>query len=471
MLRRKLILSAGTATGALALAACGAPRSGGGEAGAGTALEKRPTTKLEFWGGPPTAGTRNDRQDQIDFWNKKYPNIPVDFAMTQNSTSQGVQSVAALVSAVAAGTPPDVLDFDRFQTASYAIKGIWHPLDDYIKRDKFDTNRFAPLVIPEAKGLDGKWYALIRSVDTRMIYWNKEAFQEAGLNPDKGPATWDELKQFAIRLTKKGGPNGFERLGFTPQHGQAHYHIYAWQNGGSFQTPDGKKATLPLGPNIEALQYLADLVKDEGGWDATETYRKTWGSNAQDPFVVNQVAMFYSTDGAIGTIAQWRPDMKFGIAQPPVRKAGDKPLTWSGGHGFNVTAGGKNKDVAWEFAKWLISEEAFVVGTDGNLSRAKALGNTFVVRMTGQPALDKTLMTKYKTGIPALDNALLETAVPLMQYSRVREPSIAAQHLWDGIKLAQTEAISQAKSARQTLEDNNVIIQKELDTAWANAPK
>src|SRR5688572_19470612 len=150
MLRRNLILSAGSLTGAAALAACGAPGAGGGDAA--VALDKKPPTKLEFWGGPPTAGTRNDRQDQIEFWNKKYPNIQVEFAMTQNSTSQGVQATAALVSAVAAGTPPDVLDFDRFQTASYAIKGLWQPLDDYIKKDKFDTSRFAPLVIPEAKG-------------------------------------------------------------------------------------------------------------------------------------------------------------------------------------------------------------------------------------------------------------------------------------------------------------------------------
>jgi ABC-type glycerol-3-phosphate transport system substrate-binding protein len=469
MLRRKLILGTGVASVGAVVAACGP--AGGGGSSAGQPLEKNPATKLEFWGGPPAAGTRNDRVDQIDFWNKKYPNIQVDFATTQNSTSQGVQAVAALVSAVAAGTPPDVLDFDRFQTASYAIKGIWQALDDYMKRDKYDTNRWAPLVVPEAKGLDGKWYALIRSIDTRMIYWNKEAFQEAGLNPDKGPATWDELRQFAIRLTKKGGANGYERLGFTPQHGQAHYHIYAWQNGGSFQTADGKKATLPLGPNQEALQYLQDLVKDQGGWDATETYRKSWGSNAQDPFIVNQTAMFYSTDGAIGTIAQFRPDMKFGIAAPPVRKAGDKPLTWSGGHGFNLTAGGKKKDAAWEFAKWLISEEAFTVGTEGNLGRAKQLGNTFVVRMSGQPELDKKLMTKFKTGIPTLDNALLDVAVPLMQNSRVREPSIVAQYLWDGIKAAQTEAISQAKTASQALNDNQAIIQKELDQAWSSAPK
>jgi len=466
------MLSAGAGLSGAALAACGpqAPGGSGGEAGANTPLEKRPAMKLEFWGGPPAAGQRNGRVDQIEFWNKKYPNIQIDFAMGQNSTSQGVAAVAAIVSAVAAGNPPDVIDFDRFQTASYAIKSVWNPLDDMMKRDKFDTSRFAPLIIPEAKGLDGKWYAMIRSTDVRLLYWNKEAFQEVGLPPDKAPATWDEFKQAAIRLTKKGGANGYERLGFTSQHGQAHYHIFAWQGGGSFQTPDGKKATLPLGPNQEALQWMADLMKDLGGWDTAETFRKAFGTNAQDPFVVNQLAMQYATNGTVGTIAQFRPDMKLGIAQPPLKKAGDKPLSWSGGHGYNMTAGSKNKDVSWELMKWLISEEGFIVDNDGNLGRAKALGNTYIPGMTGQPELDKKLFAKYKTGIPALD-AVVDVAIPLMQNSRVREPSIAAQHLWDGIKLSQTEAISQVKSAKQALEDNQAMIQKELDQAWSTAPK
>ena len=73
--------------------------------------------------------------------------------------------------------------------------------------------------------------------------------------------------------------------------------------------------------------------------------------------------------------------------------------------------------------------------------------------------------------IAALDRVNLEVAIPLMQYSRVREPSIAAQNLWDAVKASQTEAISQAKSAKQALEDNQANYQKALDDAWAAAPK
>ena len=118
-----------------------------------------------------------------------------------------------------------------------------------MKRDRYETGRFAPLIQVEAKGLDGKWYSMINYTDVRLLYWNKDAFQEVGLNPDKPPATWDELRTAANRLTKRGPDTPYERLGFSTQHSQAYFHIFAWQNGGSFQTPDGKKATLPLPAN------------------------------------------------------------------------------------------------------------------------------------------------------------------------------------------------------------------------------
>ena len=331
---------------------------------------------------PPSscgAAPRDDgRKDQVAAWNAKYPNLKLTFGTQHNTTTQGEASFAPIIAAAAAGVPPTVVDFDRFQVAAMALKRLWIPLDDFIKRDKYDMNRFAPLVVPEAKGPDGKWYAMIRSADDRLLFWNKELFQESGLDPEKPPTTWDELRQFAIRLTKRGaGPGGLDRIGFNSEYGQSHYHIYAWQNGGIFQSPDGKKATLPDGKNQEALQWMADLIKDIGGWQNIEAFRTagpagSWGTNAQEPFLVNQLAMVYQTNSNIpSAVARFRPDMKFGFAQPPLRKAGDKPLTWSGGHSYCISTGAKDADIGWELCKWLISEEGITALYDGNLGRAR----------------------------------------------------------------------------------------------------
>lgn len=100
----------------------------------------------------------------------------------------------------------------------------------------------------------------------------------------------------------------------------------------------------------------------------------------------------------------------------------------------------------------------------------RALGGHYLPYMTGQPDLDKRMFAKYRTGLPEVD-AIADLAVTTMPTSRFRELSIAAAEMWDGIKLAQTQAISQEKSARQALEDNNVLVQRALDQAWQSAPK
>ena len=469
MRRRNLVLTAGSLAGAASLAACGAPAGSPSAPAAQGSLAGGKAVTLEYWGNPPPAEGKNFQMDVFDAFSQKHPNVKVNYGATKTD-GQGVDAVAAITAAIVAGAPPSFVRFDRFQSPAFAAKGVWHPLDDLAKADKYDWARFAPLILPEAKGItDGKHYALIQSTDDRLLYWSKEAFQEVGLDPEKPPTTWDEFKQFALRLNKRSGV-AFERVGFYTEYGQAHYHVFAWQNGGGFQSPDGKKGTLPLGPNQEALQWMVDLVKDLGGHGPIHEFRQTWGSGAQQPFLAGQMAMIYETNNFINTIARFRPDMKFGAVQPPLRKAGDKPVTWSGGFGYNMVKDTKEKDVAWQLMKFLVSEEGFAIGDEGDAARTKQIGGFFAPGMSGQPELDKKRYAKYRTGNPAIDR-VPEIAVPLMQHSRVREPSIAAQNLWDAVKKSQAEAISQTKGAKQALEDNQALLQKALDDAWSNAPK
>ena len=167
-------------------------------------------------------------------------------------------------------------------------------------------------------------------------------------------------------------------------------------------------------------------MKDIGGWQNIEAFRTagpagSWGTNAQEPFLINQLAMVYQTNSNIpSAVARFRPDMKFGFAQPPLRKAGDKPLTWSGGHSYCISTGAKDADIGWELCKWLISEEGIIALYDGNLGRAKATGGAYVPPMSGQPKeLDKKMFSAhYQTGNANVDK-VADFAVGLMQYSRV----------------------------------------------------
>src|SRR5439155_22046688 len=139
------------------------------------------------------------------------------------------------------------------------------------------------------------------SLDVRLLYWNKDQYAEAGLDPERPPATWDELKDFATRLARRGR-SGVERLGFDAQAGQASLHPFAWQSGGGFQSSDGKKSTLSLPPNQLALEWLVDLTKEQGNWPAIKTFRDTWTGEGQHPFLIGQAAMQYELDVFAGDI-------------------------------------------------------------------------------------------------------------------------------------------------------------------------
>jgi ABC-type glycerol-3-phosphate transport system substrate-binding protein len=452
--RRKVLVSAGAgAVGLLALRTIAT-----GAAGA-------PLT-LEFWGG----AVDDFRQDQLKVWAAEHPTRKVSFHAAA-AVGTGVPAQRKMAAAVAAHKAPHVADVDRFQIATYVNWGMFRALDDHIRRDKYDLSLFASPVLEEAMGFDGKSYGLPSSVDNRLLYWNKDLFTKAGLDPDQPPTTWGQLRTMALQLTGRGGRGALERIGFHPAEGQATLHPFAWQNGGAFQSPDGKSATLPQASNQDALQWLVDLTRDLGGWGAVAGFRDTWKGGAQHPFLAGQLAMQYQVDGWAGdVVARYRPGLGFGVAPLPVRQAGDAPLTWSGGYSYVMSRESKNADAGWDLIKWLLSEPGWTAACEQASVKAQAQAGVFLPGMTGQPGLDRRLAARYQTGRPDLD-AVPRQASALMEHSRFRELSIAAAELWDGTMRAQMAALSGTKSVRQTLEENNAIVQRALDQSWIFVPR
>lgn len=459
--RRAFLLGTGAAVGGVLAASC-SPQEllSGGQ----VPLAQRNPTRLEFWGGPNS----EQRKGQVAAWNVKYPNLTVNF-QTVDAVGAGVEALRAYAAHVAAGTAPQVVDFDRFQVAAYVNWRMFGAVDGFAKRDKYDLSGFVPATIGEATGLDKRLYGLPSSVDSRLLYWNKQLFAEAGLDPERAPATWDEMRAYAAKLTRR--ETNVERLGFHTEEGQATLHTFAWQNGGDFLSPDGKTATLAQPQNVEALEWMVTIMREQAEAPQAKSFRARMSQEpGRHPFFTGQLAMQYQINNWAGEmLARHQPEMAFGVAQPPVKKAGDKPLTWSGGYSYLISHNVRGQDIAWELIKWLVSEEGWNVAYETEMARAKAAGGVYVPGMTGQPALDKKLIAKFKTGLPALDR-VPEIAVDLMQHTRYRNPCIAAADLWEGITRAQEEAVYQQHSAKAALEEHNGRVQRALDQAWVFAP-
>jgi sn-glycerol 3-phosphate transport system substrate-binding protein len=93
------------------------------------------------------------------------------------------------------------------------------PMQDFIDRDKYDLSDFEPAVVNYYKVPD-RLYSMPWNASSSILYYNKDAFKEAGLDPNRPPKTFDEVTEYAKKLTKKQG-NETVRFGF-------HQAIYGW---------------------------------------------------------------------------------------------------------------------------------------------------------------------------------------------------------------------------------------------------
>ena len=94
----------------------------------------------------------------------------------------------------------------------------------------------------------------------------------------------------------------------------------------------------------------------------------------------------------------------------------------------------------------------------------QAGGGVYIPEFTTQSELDKKMIERFKTGIPNIDK-IPPYVHEQIKHTRFRELSIAADQLWDGIKVAQAQAVSEDKNARQALDENQAIVRQ----AWRSS--
>ncbi|MCW5852929.1 MAG: ABC transporter substrate-binding protein [Anaerolineae bacterium] len=269
----------------------------------------------------------------------------------------------ANIAAVAAGSGmPDVIVEDRPQLVQRASDKIATNLGELAKRDGVTGAQFWPFTWNEAT-VNGDPYGIPFETDVRVLYWNKVAFKEAGLDPEKPPKTWEELEQFADKLDKKNPDGTWARIGFHPDLGNAGWNLWARTNGAQLVQNGKPAATDPK--LVQTMEWIKKWYDRYGGYNEFAKFRGGFGAPPNDAFMSGKVAMivdingyssvlnFYnprvpSTDAA-GKVTQVALDL--GVADVPYSSSYGKPASWSGGFALSIPRGSKNVDPAWEFIK------------------------------------------------------------------------------------------------------------------------
>lgn len=317
-------------------------------------------------------GAPVDHRTIVTFWEKwsrheaaAMQRIVDQFNLSQDRIFVNMVSMSQinqkLLIATAGGDPPDVAGLFASQIGPFAATGAIEPLDELTADGTVTETTYKPFIwrICAPKG---RLYAAASTPNTCAIYWNKDHFRQAGLDPEKPPVTMEELTEFADKLMIRNG-DSIERIGFLPN--EPGWWDYYWgiywgnklydENTGYFHidTPAQREAfkwyqSFPLKYNVKDMQTFAS------GFGQFNT--------PQNAFINGKVSIIVQGSFFCKFIELNNPAFQghYGISYVPLPKSLNLPansISLGDLDCWVIPKGARHKEAALEFLRYLTRQD------------------------------------------------------------------------------------------------------------------
>lgn len=215
----------------------------------------------------------SDGKVQIDFWysgGKTAVNvlqgIVDDFNESQDkyeikTTTQAdyTETYEKLQAGIAGKNAPDMALLDVDKSKNLSEKNLVSDLSEFVEEDsEFDKEDYLSVFFEQGIDEDGKMFAMPAYGTTQVMYYNKAAFKEAGIDP-ASIKTWQDLEAAAKKMTKEDG----SFVGWEPMWGSANMIDAALSNGASLLSEDGKTAMINSEEWVEVWESFRKWIHDD----------------------------------------------------------------------------------------------------------------------------------------------------------------------------------------------------------------
>lgn len=288
-------------------------------------------------------------ETMVDEFTAANPNIKVTPVFAGNYT----ETMTKVQAAKQGGTPADVTVLLATDIFTLVDTDMIVPIDEYIAADKDGKEYiadFLPSLMANSK-LNGKTWSVPFQRSTPVLFYNKELFKAANLDPEKPPKNWTELVEYGKALTKADGSQwGVE----IPSDGNPSWIFSAFfiQNGKNVVNEAGTEVSFNSPEVVEGLEFIQSLSKTHKIMPPGVI---KWG-DVPNNFAAGKTAMIYHTSGSIGAIKGKLDPAKWGAAFLPAGKKYGTPT--GGGNMYVMKTGNQEKqDAAWKFVRFMTEPE------------------------------------------------------------------------------------------------------------------
>ncbi len=254
------------------------------------------------------------------------------------------------------GRGPDVIFVEVNNFADFLYRKVLEPLDPFIQNDRLNTADFYPAVLDR---FTSKRQTYVIPRDTApwcLVYYNKSAFDEAGVPYPNDNWNWDQFVQTAMKVQKTGLSGEVMRWGFIDDKTLPSAWIFS--AGGSFADDVHQPTQWTFADDpatLRGVQFRYDLI---------HKYKVSLGPSKIPGFTVSEGSdMFrFGTAAMYLSGLKWTPqfreikNFKWDVAMLPKGPRGDRAFS-TGGSGYGISKRSKNKQTAWQLVKYLTGEE------------------------------------------------------------------------------------------------------------------
>jgi len=269
--------------------------------------------------------------------------------------------IQKLITSIQSKTAPDISWLHSDYIEDLVEADAIYKMEDFIKGEDGisdeDLNDIYPALI-QYSSWKGTLYSLPMEATNLALLYNKDLFRKAGLDPEHPPADWQELKDFAARLTiDKNNDGTFEQVGFFvpifPATGPLgnwmvwQFTPFLWQAGGNLIDPEQTKVLYNSEAGVKALKLWQDMYFSQK--------LNTFTNLFENAFVSQNLAMALDGPWNLPRYSELLKNIDWAFA--PLPAGPERKATVVGGEYLAIFKQTKHSDAAWKFVKWMIQPE------------------------------------------------------------------------------------------------------------------
>jgi ABC-type glycerol-3-phosphate transport system substrate-binding protein len=257
----------------------------------------------------------------VNAFNESQSRIRVRYIVVSDIGQKSLVSIAG-------GRPPDIIGLYAFNVPPYAESGAIIPLDDLAKASGMRLDQYATgvrrVMTHNVRRSGERWWAVVNTAGSIALYYNRAAFREANLDPDRPPTTIAEFDAAHKKLIKTDAKGNLQRLGFLHREPGWWSWLWAYHFGGRIYDEATNRALVDSAENIRAMRWMSGYIRDLGV-ERVRTFADSFGHyfTPENPFLTGKLATVIQGPWMANLINAFKPDLDYGVVPFPTESAPD----------------------------------------------------------------------------------------------------------------------------------------------------